>query len=210
MTGFSSSAPVSGPDEVDSEAALKKENGIHIQEGKNPYVMPEDFEVLFYNEDIEDSGFPGIPSYIPVEQPPTGFARLLYGRVPVHTFNRSQNNVWLNAAMPSNPVWLNDALASRIGLKDGDTVGFVNQDGTESRTTTTIKTTPGIREDCVFMGHGYGSANPLMSVGVDAGVDDTSLITKITVDPETGAHGMRNNFVKFIKDGKVIDIPTAV
>jgi thiosulfate reductase/polysulfide reductase chain A len=49
-----------------------------------------------------------------------------------------------------------------------------------------------------------------MSVGVDAGVDDTSLMTKITVDPETGAHGMRNNFVKLIKDSKVIDIPATV
>jgi len=188
---------------------LRKENGIHIREGKNPYQMPEDFEVIFYNEDIEDAGFPGAPTYVPVEQPPAGFARLLYGRVPVHTFNRSQNNVWLNHAMPSNPVWLNDALASKMGLKDGDEVGFINQDGFKSRTTTTVKTTPGIRGDCVYMGHGYGSANPLMSVGVNAGVDDTSLITKIAVDPETGAHGMRNNFVKFIKDGKIIDIPSA-
>ena len=188
---------------------LKKEDGIHIREGKNPYTMPEDFEVIFYNEDLEDAGFPGVPTYIPVEQPPAGFARLLYGRVPVHTFNRTQNNVWLNAAMPANPVWLNDELAGKMGLADGDEVGFINQEGIKSRTTTIVKTTPGIRKDSIYMGHGYGSANPLMSVGVNAGVDDTSLITKITVDPETGAHGMRNNFVKFIKDGKVIDIPSA-
>jgi len=57
------------------------------------------------------------------------------------------------------------------------------------------------------MAHGYGSANPLMSVAVNSGVDDQSLITKIAVDPETGAHGMRNNFVKLIKDDKVLDIP---
>ncbi|MFW2367002.1 MAG: molybdopterin-containing oxidoreductase family protein [Desulforhopalus sp.] len=188
---------------------IKKDGGIHIQKGKDPYSMPEDFEVLFYNEDIEDAGFPGVPTYIPVEQPPTGFARLLYGRVPVHTFNRTQNNVWLNKAMPDNPVWLNDKVAAAMGLKDGDLVGFVNQEGVKSRTTTTVKTTPGIRSDSVFMAHGYGSSNPLMSVGVDAGVDDQSLITKITVDPETGAHGMRNNFVKLIKDGKVLDIPAS-
>jgi thiosulfate reductase/polysulfide reductase chain A len=188
---------------------IKAEGGIHVQKGKDPYAMPEDFEVLFYNEDIEDAGFPGIPTYKPVEQPPQGFARLLYGRVPVHTFNRTQNNVWLNRAMPTNPVWLNDELAAKIGLKDGDSVGFVNQEGVKSRTTTIVKTTPGIRKDSVYMAHGYGSANPLMSVGVNAGVDDQSLITKLTIDPETGAHGMRNNFVKIIKDGKVIDIPSA-
>ena len=42
---------------------------------------------------------------------------------------------------------------------------------------------------------------------LNAGIDDQSLITKIAIDPETGAHGMRNNFVKLIKDGKVLDIP---
>ena len=146
-----------------------KEGGIHIQKGKDPYAVPEDFEVIFYNEDIEDAGFPGIPTYQPVEQPPKGYARLLYGRVPVHTFNRTQNNVWLNKSMPENPVWINDAVATALGLKDGDMVGFINQDGVKSRTKTTVKTTPGIRKDSVYMAHGYGSANPLMSVGVNAG-----------------------------------------
>jgi thiosulfate reductase/polysulfide reductase chain A len=172
--------------------------------------MPEDFTVMLYNEDIADAGFPGFPTYVPVEPPPAGYARLLYGRVPVHTFNRSQNNVWLHNAMPDNPVWLNDEAAAEMGLKDGDVVGFINQDGIKSRTTTIVKTTPGIRKDSVYMAHGYGSANPLMSVGVNAGVDDTSLITKITVDPETGAHGMRNNFVKLTKNDKVIEIPATV
>lgn len=190
-----------------SLAQMKKEDGIHIRDGKDPYGVPEDFEVLFYNEDIEDYGFPGVPTYIPVEQPPAGYARLLYGRVPVHTFNRTQNNAWLHQSMPDNPVWINDETAKKLGLKDGDTVGLVNSEGFQSRTTTTLKITPGIRKDSVYMAHGYGSANPLLSVAAGAGVDDQSLITKIAVDPETGAHGMRNNFVKLIKDGKVLDIP---
>jgi thiosulfate reductase/polysulfide reductase chain A len=56
------------------------------------------------------------------------------------------------------------------------------------------------------MYHGYGSATPLMTIGVDAGVDDTILITKLAVDPESGCHGMRNNFVKLIKNGKVLEL----
>jgi len=186
---------------------LRAEDGIHIQPGKDPYGVPEDFEVLLFNEDLADYGHPGAPTYVPVPRTPNGFARLLYGRAPVHTFNRSQNNVWLNNAMPDNPVWVNEEVAASIGLIDGDTVGFINSDGVKSTTTTTVKVTAGIRKDCVYMYHGYGSANPLMTIGVNAGVDDTSLITQIAVDPESGCHGMRNNFVKLIKNGKVLDIP---
>ncbi len=186
---------------------LRKEDGIHLMPGKDPYQMPDDFEVVFFNENLQDFGFPGAPTYLPVDQPPKGYARLLYGRVPVHTFNRTQNNVWLHHAMPTNPVWINEEVAQKIGVSDGDTVELVNSEGFKSRTSTVVKVTPGIRKDAVYMAHGYGTMNPLMTVAVKAGVDDQSLITKITVDPETGAHGMRNNFVKLIKDGKVLDIP---
>jgi thiosulfate reductase/polysulfide reductase chain A len=177
---------------------IKAEDGIHIQPGKDPYRDLE-LTVRFYNEDIEDNGYPGIPTYIPVERAPEGYMRLLYGRSPVHTFNRSQNNAWLMAENDSNPVWINDKLAAKLGLKEGDTVALVNQDSVKSRTTTTVKVTPGIRQDSVYMYHGFGSMNPELTLGVGKGVDDCSLITKIAVDPETGAHGMRNNFVKLVK-----------
>ncbi|MDR2550853.1 MAG: molybdopterin-dependent oxidoreductase [Desulfobulbus sp.] len=179
---------------------IKAEDGIHVQPGKKPYGEME-LTVHFYSKEMEDHGYPGIPTYIPVERTPEGYFRLLYGRSPVHTFNRSQNNVWLMAENSTNPVWLNDKQAAKLGLKDGDTVSLVNQDGVKSRTTTTVKVTPGIRQDCVYMYHGFGSMNPELTVGYNKGVDDQSLITKLAVDPETGAHGMRNNFVKLVKVG---------
>ena len=178
---------------------LKAEDGIHIQPGKDPYGISEDFEMSFFSEDVADAGFPGAPTYVPVEQPPAGFMRLLYGRAPVHTFNRTMNNAWLIAAMPENPVWVNDKLAAKLGLKDGDKVSLVNQDGIKSRNTTSVKVTPGIRDDAVYLYHGYGTMNPAMTVGHNKGIDDQGLISKLAVDPETGAHGMRNNFVKIVK-----------
>ena len=184
---------------------LKKADGIHLQPGVDPYGKA--FAVSFFNEDVADAGFQGAPTYIPVPEPPKGFARLVYGRSPVHTFNRTQNNVWLHNEIPENPVWLNDKSAEKMGLKDGDRIALVNQDGVRSTTTTILKVTPGIRKDTVYMVHGYGTKNPAMTVAVDKGIDDQSLITKLAIDPETGASAMRNNFVRIVKDDKVISIP---
>lgn len=178
---------------------IKAEDGIHIQPGKDPYGVSDDLKVKFTNEELKENGYPAFPTYIPVERPPAGFARLIYGRSPVHTFNRTQNNVWLMAEMNDTPVWVNDKLAAKLGLKEGDKVSMVNQDGVKSRTTTTVKVTPGIREDAMYIYHGFGSMNPELTVGYNKGIDDQSLITKLAVDPETGAHGMRNNFVKLVK-----------
>lgn len=187
---------------------IKKEDGIHIRPGKDPYGVPEDFELLFYNEDIEDNGYPGVPTYVPVEEVPQGYARLVYGRSPLHTFNRSQNNIWLHKAMPTNPIWINDEVAGKLGLKDGYYVSLINSEGVESSGTSVIKVTPGIRKDTIYTAHGYGSKNPMLSNGQNAGIDDVELITKLAIDPETGCHGMRNNFVKIKrKNGKVQDIP---
>ena len=86
-------------------------------------------------------------------------------------------------------------------------IELVNQDGVKSRTSSVVKVTPGIRKDTIYMAHGYGTMNKAMTVASGKGIDDQSLITRLAVDPETGAHGMRNNFVKFIKNGKVLSIP---
>lgn len=206
--GYGDKIPVQSEQEMNDKALadvglslakLKEEDGIHIQPGKDPYTVKEGFTVKFFSDDLEESDFPPIPTYNPVERTPEGYYRLLFGRSPVHTFNRTQNNAWLMAENDTNPVWVNDKVAEHLGLKNGDKVALINQDGVKSRTTTTVKVTPGIRQDCVYMYHGFGSMNPELSVGAGKGIDSQSLITKLVVDPETGGNGMRNNFVKFVK-----------
>jgi thiosulfate reductase/polysulfide reductase chain A len=186
-------------------AQIKKEDGIHLQPGTSPFGAV--YPVKFFNEDLAEAGYPGAPSYSPVPEPPQGFARLVYGRVPVHTFNRTMNNVWLNAEMAENPIWLNQETAQKLGLKSGDKVSLVNQDGVVSANAVTLKVTPGIRKDTIFTAHGYGTKNPAMTNAVNKGFDEQALITNPAVDPETGAHGMRTSFVRIMKDGKVLNIP---
>ena len=195
--------------------ALRQMQGIYIQKGKSPYQLKDrNFEfatdsgkIELFSEWVADNDFPPVPKYIPVPEVPKGFARLVYGRAPVHTFNRSQNNKWLHHEMPENPIWINDEAAAEMGIKDGDRVMLENQDGVKSRNTSTIKVTPGIRRDTVYLAHGYGSMNKALSVAYGRGIDDQGLITRFTVDQETGITGMRNNFVRVIKDGKTLDIP---
>lgn len=188
-----------------SLAQIMKEDGIHLQPGKDPYGAV--YPVKFFNEDLAEGGYPGSPNYTLVPEPPKGFARLVYGRVPFHTFNRSQNNVWLNAEGAENPIWLNQETAQKLGLKDGDRISLVTHDGTVSATSSILKVTQGIRKDTIFTAHGYGSRNPALTNGVKKGIDGQALIKKPAVDPETGAHGMRTSFVRIMKDGKVLSIP---
>lgn len=188
-----------------SLAQIMKEDGIHLQPGKDPYGAV--YPTKFFNEDLAEAGYAGSPNYVSVPEPPKGFARLVYGRVPFHTFNRSQNNVWLNAEAAENPIWLNHETAQKLGLKDGDRISLVTQDGTVSATSSILKVTQGIRKDTIFTAHGYGSRNPALTNGVKKGIDGQALIKKPAVDPETGAHGMRTSFVRIMKDGKVLSIP---
>jgi thiosulfate reductase/polysulfide reductase chain A len=108
--------------------------------------------------------------------------------------------------MPENPLWVNDQVAGKMGLKDGDRVTLVNQDGAQSRNSTVVKVTPGIRKDAVYLAHGFGSMNPALTVGHAQGIDDQALITRFGIDPETGTTGMRTNFVKVVKDGRILDM----
>ncbi len=194
---------------------LRKLDGIYIQEGESPYLKPgeeptfdtDSGKIELYSEALEDEDFAGLPTYTRSEEPPKGFARLIYGRSPVHSFNRTSNNAWLAHEMPENPVWINDELADKMGLKNGDRVFLENQDGKRSDGSTSVKVTPGIRKDAVYIAHGYGTYNPAMSVSVGKGIDDNSLGTKAKIEGETGVGGMRINFVRIVKDNTIINIP---
>ena len=222
--GFAKDIPVKNQEEyVDhlleetglSIEKLRKLDGIYIQKGESPYLKPgeeptfdtDSGKIEFFSETLEDEDFSPLPEYTRSEQPPKGFARLIYGRAPVHTFNRTNNNAWLAHEMPENPVWINDVSAKKMGLKDGDRVYLKNQAGKRSTSSTVVKVTPGIRKDVIFIAHGYGTYNPAMTVGYDKGIDDNSLNTKAKVEGETGVGAMRINFVRIVKDNKTINIP---
>ncbi|MBC8317033.1 MAG: molybdopterin-dependent oxidoreductase [Desulfobulbaceae bacterium] len=150
---------------------------------------------------FHEQGWSPVPSYEAVGSPPPGFFRLLYGRSPVRTLTQTCNNSWLHHESPENEIWVNDDVARTMRLNDGDRVMLENQDGIRSITSISVKVTPGIRQDCVFIVHGYGARSSFLSLGYNRGVSDTYLMTRSNKDPISGVRGMRTNYVRFVRIG---------
>ena len=63
-----------------------------------------------------------------------------------------------------------------------------------------VKATQRIREDCVYMVHGFCSSSKDLRNAYGKGADDQGLITRYAIDPICGSTGMRVNFVKLEKE----------
>lgn len=186
---------------------MRQEQGIIMQKGK-PYF--EDFgdespfptvsgKIEFYSHELASADLDPMPMYEPVDEPPTGYFRLLYGRHPVHTFAKTQNTPLLNELYPENELWLNEDEAVRQGLADGKYVWLENQDGARSGPIK-VKATQRIRKDAVYMVHGFGQDAPKLSLAHGKGASDAKLQTTYALDPISGGAGMRVNFVRIVKE----------
>ncbi len=180
--------------------------------GEPPHHAPLRFrtpsgKVDLYSQRLVDAGMDPVPYYRPLPQAPTGFLRLTNGRSPYHSFTRSMNNAWLTEMVPVNALWLNDRVAAAMDLSDGMEVELENQDGVRSGPVP-LKVTPGIRPDLVFLPHGWGQQAPALSIANGRGASDNRLMTRFAEDPETGATGLRVNFVRLVVDGQGLDAPS--
>lgn len=155
-------------------------------------------KIEFWSQQLADRGFDPVPVYRRPEAPPSGSFRLLTGRAPTHTFGRTANNAKLLAQFPTNEVWLNRAAAVDLGLRHGDQVMLVNQDGAETGPVR-VKATERIRGDCVYMVHGFGQRSSRLSRADGNGGDDNAVTTRYKVDPLMGGTGMSVNFVSLRK-----------
>jgi thiosulfate reductase / polysulfide reductase chain A len=157
-------------------------------------------KIELYSPRLKELGADPLPRYTPVGQPPAGYLRLIYGRAPVHSFARSQNNEMLHALMPENEVWVHTTSARVLGLRDGARVRLENEDGVKSLPVR-VKVTEGIRSDCAYMVHGFGHRSKALRRAVGRGASDTELMSRVKVDPLMGGTGMRVTFVRPVTDG---------
>jgi len=157
-------------------------------------------KIELYSQRLADSGYEPLPVYHEQKMVPESYFRLLYGRTPQHTFSRTTNNSMLLELFPDNEVWVNHVIAELFNLKNQDYVILENQDGVRSNKVK-VRLTKRIRQDCVYLVHGFGRENRKLKKGFGRGADDNSLLTDYVTDPIMGATGSQVNFVTFVKRG---------
>jgi thiosulfate reductase/polysulfide reductase chain A len=165
------------------------------EKGDGPLFPTPSGKIELYSNTLKQLGFQPLPRYEPVAGPPVGYFRLVYGRAPVHSFARTQNNAILDSLMAENEVWINDEAARDYGLDEGQLVHLENQDGVRSLPVR-VRITKGIRRDCVYMVHGFGHQAFELKRAYHKGASDTQLMTRVHVDPIMGGTGLRANFVR--------------
>ena len=85
-------------------------------EEDGPLFPTQSGKIELYSAVLNDLHFDPMPVYHAPEQPPSGYLRLIYGRgYPMHSFDRSQNNAWLDDLMPENQVWVSTKNGASCG-----------------------------------------------------------------------------------------------
>jgi len=166
-------------------------------------------KIELYSKILKEIGAEPMPTFEPIEEVPRGYFRLLYGRSPVHSFARTQNNEILHGYMPENQLWINKQIAKELSLTDGEYIRLENQDGIISDEIK-LFVTPGIHPKAVFMVHGFDQQSPYLELAYRKGASDTYLMSRVEVDPLSGSTGMRVNFVRIIKNGSPVMIKGGV
>ena len=163
-----------------------------------PAVFPTPSgKIEFYSLQLAEKGHDPVPKFKKHPEPPAGYFRLLFGRSPVHTFSKTQNNRLLGEMQDENELWININIARRLGLKNSGYVKLQNQDGVVSNKIK-VKATERIRQDCVYMTHGFGHNAKMMKQALLKGASDSQMITKYAIDPLMGGTGMNVNFVTIV------------
>lgn len=179
---------------------MERTDNMYLLPGENRTFATNTGKIELYSTALAAEGFDPMPVYTQHKQPDSGFYRLNYGRAPMHTFSRSQNNPNLNDLMDENSVWINPKIAKMYGFTNGQEIWLKNQDGIVTSSAIKVRITERIRHDSVYMVHGFGHTAKQLTRAYGKGASDTEMITNVKYDPIMGGTGMRENFVTFLTE----------
>ena len=188
---------------------LSRKGVVRIAGKSSPYISPlrePEFDtpsgkIELNSEQLAKVGFDPVPKYTRHEQPPAGYFRVLFGRSPLHTFARTTNNFLLTDLVPENSLWINQQKARELGLEDGEYVRLENQAGFASPGKIRVRHTQRLREDCIYMVHGFGVHSAELTRADGKGIGDEEMLARYAIDPIMGGTAMRSNFVRVVKEG---------
>jgi thiosulfate reductase/polysulfide reductase chain A len=145
---------------------------------------------------LKDLGMDGALDYAPQVRPGDGEFHFTFGRVGVHTHARTQNNLWLADLMGENELWIHPDAAAKRGIRAGDQVEVADRDGRKEALK--AKLTRRIREDTVFMVHGFGHFDPRQRTAHGRGAADSNLASR-DQDEHIGTVAMGRSLVRVRK-----------
>ena len=174
---------------------LPRKTPLYLADGEDFHFHTPSGRIELYSRQLADAGFAPLPIHQPPAEPPAGRFRLLYGRSPLHTFGRTQNNPILSDLDGSNALWMSPAAARALGLADGQPVMVANDHGDETGPLP-LKVTERMPDWSVYMVHGFGHTASGLSRAFRKGGSDSEVIDTYAVDPMSGTTGMRTQFVK--------------
>ena len=180
--------------------SFEKEEPLYLAKGEDYEFGTSSGKIELYSTDLEAMGYDPMPKYKDHPQPPAGYLRLIYGRVPMHTFGRTTNNPNLNDLMSENHLWVSPKIAKINGLKNNQEVWLKNQDEITTTNSVKVRITERIRHDSVYLPHGFGHTIDKLSTTFGKGAADSQLTTSVVLDEVTGGTGMRGNFVTILVD----------
>lgn len=152
-------------------------------------------KVELFSKQLADKGFAPLPVHRPPPLPPQGLMRMLYGRSPLHSFARTQNNEILFGVDPGNCLWLNPRCGKALGVADGDPV-FLENPHRDRTGPMPARLSARVKERTVYLTHGFGQNAEGLKLACCSGGSDTVVLDDYAVDPVSGATGMRVQLVR--------------
>jgi thiosulfate reductase/polysulfide reductase chain A len=182
--------------ELKSRGAYKtpRTTKLYLEPGENYTFHTPSGKVELYSSRLKEAGFDPLPVYRPPFSPNGHGLRLLYGRSPLHSFGRTQNNPTLADLEPSNSIWVHPKTAKAFNVQNDKPVMIQNTPGDETGPLLAY-VTERVPEDAVYMVHGFGHRTSHLRRAFGRGGDDNALMNLYAVDPISGCTGMRVTFV---------------
>jgi thiosulfate reductase / polysulfide reductase chain A len=178
----------------DGIALAPRKTPLYLADGEEFHFHTPSGKIELWSQQLADKGFDPLPICKGTPSPPAGRFRLLYGRSPLHTFGRTQNNPILADLEPTNALWMSPEDAASLALEDGAAVMVQNDKGSETGPLA-VKVTDRQADGSVYMVHGFGHWSRGLHLARGQGGDDTAVIDDYAVDPISGSTGMRTQLV---------------